>query len=177
MAIKYYDGAFQSIGKLYDYDGSYHKIKKMYDYDGSYHIVYLAEKSLPKLSSDTVQIVDSGIGVWGGITYSEYFEISDYTKLSGYLGVCTHAHWTSSYGINGIAHLKLYGASTIDLGTVSVNRYYGGDSTNGKNINYNIPSNLRGQYRIGIQMEGFRENTNSATQGYTYGWFENILLS
>lgn len=45
MAIKYYDGAYQSIGKLYDYDGSYHKIKKMCDYDGSYHTVYLAEET------------------------------------------------------------------------------------------------------------------------------------
>ena len=134
------------------------------------------DMSLPKIEA-SVTIRDPGISAWGDITYTDYFDVSDYNTITGYLGIGAHANYTSSYGISGTAHIYLFGRETINLGEISVSRYYGGDSTDGKNISYNIPSNLSGQYRLGIQTSGFRENTDSATQGYAYSWFENIVLS
>jgi hypothetical protein len=146
-------------------------------YRGS-ELIYSAE--LPVVSPSTITLYsgDPGIGYWSNYSFTDYFDLTGYSKLTGRLNIHVHVNATTTHGFSGEAHLYLVDSSGIftPIGYVNTGSNFKGDYYNSANINHSV-SGLNGTYRIALRNSNFRENTYVAADGYSAASVENLMLT
>lgn len=160
------------IGKVYKGTNRIGKI-----YRGS-ELIYSAE--LPVVSPSTITLYsgDPGVGYWSDYSYTDYFDLTGYSKLTGKLNIHVHVNATTTHGFSGEAHLYLVSSSGdfTPIGYVNTGSNFAGDYYNSVNINHSV-AGLKGTYRIALRNSNFRENTYVAADGYSSASVENLLLT
>lgn len=136
-----------------------------------------SEQEITSPSDIRMNSGEPGVTGWSGYTYSPYFDLTSYDKLTGTLKSFTHSDYTSGYFFRSATYLYLVSKSGTytEIASVGSERNYAGDDERYKDVNYDV-SKLSGEYRVAMRISNFRENTYESPTGYSKGSVSNLML-